>query len=239
MGIDAVSLLIAGLAALISIVAARYSRQQAQVARGQLKLAEIVRKEQNEPYVVVDIQPADQATQALMLVIENIGTTVARDVRIRFDPPLKTAREITLGKPIRDAKILTHGIPLLPPKRRIELWFDNIADLVEKSLPMIYEAIVDVVGPDGQPIEQMRYTIDLEVLRGVGHVSEKSMHHAVQELEKLNKKMSLITNPSGRSNADRPLSAATDLVLDDAASDHHSGSDSDREGWPSQKRAHR
>ncbi|MFD3699709.1 hypothetical protein ACFWUZ_26900 [Streptomyces sp. NPDC058646] len=62
------------------------AEQQVAVARQQLEHAEAVHREQNEPYVVVDIQPADSMSGVLVVVGENIGSTIARNVRISVDP---------------------------------------------------------------------------------------------------------------------------------------------------------
>ncbi|WP_406514021.1 hypothetical protein OG851_40445 [Streptomyces sp. NBC_00161] len=78
---------------MVAVIAAVVAVWQAAIARRsagrQLALAERIHREQNEPYVIVDIQP-DPDGGALLLVVENTGPTVARNVRISCDPPLES-----------------------------------------------------------------------------------------------------------------------------------------------------
>ncbi|QIQ06165.1 hypothetical protein [Streptomyces liangshanensis] len=74
---------------------ARIARQQLEQAerghREQLALSERVHREQSEPYVVVDITTNTPGSGMLVLIIENAGPTVARDVRVRFTPDLESS----------------------------------------------------------------------------------------------------------------------------------------------------
>jgi hypothetical protein len=80
-------------------------------------LAERVHREQNEPYVIVDIEPYMPGHPLMVLVIQNIGTTVARNVRISADRRLETTWcEESAGSLQR---VLTRPIPMLPPGRRL------------------------------------------------------------------------------------------------------------------------
>ncbi|CAL9672312.1 hypothetical protein SUDANB176_07492 (plasmid) [Streptomyces sp. enrichment culture] len=80
--------------AVVAVIAAVISAWQAHSARSsgqrRLELAERVHREQNEPYVIVDIQPYMPGHTLLVPVIENIGSTVARNVRVSSDRPLET-----------------------------------------------------------------------------------------------------------------------------------------------------
>ncbi|MFC7650378.1 hypothetical protein ACFQX6_66105 [Streptosporangium lutulentum] len=71
---------------------AEAAKEQVNIALRQLELSEKVRREQQEPYVVVDIQPNSSINKAFDLIIENVGPTVARNVKIAFDPLLSASR---------------------------------------------------------------------------------------------------------------------------------------------------
>ncbi|MFG2019533.1 hypothetical protein [Actinomadura geliboluensis] len=207
MSVELWALIVAGISTAVAIVAAAYAASQAHsaadsassavrsadaaneqvaVSRDQLALAKQIQREQNEPYVVVDIQPASWATEVLLLVIENIGPTVARNVKFSVDPPFETSYESRREAPLREANILTKGIPTLPPGRRIEILFDVGFELFKTDLPKVYEVTVEASGPFG-PVEPMRYIIDLEILLGYSLLGRKTVHQGVKELEKLRK----------------------------------------------------
>ncbi|TDB86851.1 hypothetical protein [Actinomadura sp. 7K534] len=89
------------------------------------------------------------------------------------------------------------GIPMLPPGRRIELFFDTGPDRKDCGLPSIYEVIVNCDGPFGA-VEPMKYTIDVDALIGAMHLNEKTVHDGVKTLEKLHRDMKSIAQKIDR-----------------------------------------
>ncbi|MER7049527.1 hypothetical protein [Streptomyces jumonjinensis] len=110
----------------------------------------------------MDIRPRIPGSSLLVLVVENIGQTPARDVRITVDPPLET----TLGaeRAAILARAVGRPIATLPPKRRLPFVMDVSHRLYNSDLPLVYEFRIEAVGPFG-PIEPLVYTVDLEALK--------------------------------------------------------------------------
>ncbi|MFF4874228.1 hypothetical protein [Streptomyces sp. NPDC000961] len=134
------------------------AQEQVVVARQQLEHAEKAHREQNEPYVIVDIQPAGGPRRGLLvLIIENIGSTVARNVRITADPPLESA----LGDEYttRLHRALERTFPMIPPGRRLEYTFDGPMRWENIELPTAYTFTVRCAGPFGQ-MEEQEYAVD-------------------------------------------------------------------------------
>jgi hypothetical protein len=71
--------------------------------------AKRLRRAQIRPFVVVDIAPG----WLLYVTVENIGTTLARNVRFEFTVPLESSR----ARPweVEKAPRLKDGVALLPP----------------------------------------------------------------------------------------------------------------------------
>ncbi|SEO01229.1 hypothetical protein [Actinacidiphila rubida] len=137
-----------------------YGHVQARSSVTAIAQADKAQREQNEPQVVVDIRPRHPTSPLLVLTVENIGPTVARDVGITFDPPLRSTnpeREETL------ARVVGRTIPSLPPKRCLMYMVDVSHTFFNAGLPTAYTATVNCTGPFG-PVEQARYVIDLAVL---------------------------------------------------------------------------
>lgn len=111
------------------------ARDQAEVAANQLALDRTAFTEAQQPYVVVDIRASDFISEALNLVVENVGPTVARNVRIRFDPPIQTSMDGDDREKLADALIFTQGIPHLPPGRKIEVLFDIGWQFFQRTCP--------------------------------------------------------------------------------------------------------
>lgn len=178
---------------------ARSAEESARAAERQIQLTEQIRREQAEPYVVVDIRPSDHVSHVFELVIENVGPTVARNVRIRFDPPLERVGEASRPHwtPIRESLLLTQGIPLMPPGRRMEWFIDTTHERFDSDLPMQYTATVDAEGPFG-PVETLTYKIDLAVYGGLNRLGVKNVHYGVKALEELVKATGRVSDALSR-----------------------------------------
>lgn len=139
-----------------------YSHRQTRAAARANALTEKAQREQAEPYVIVDIRPRVPGSSLFVLVIENIGPTIARDVRITVDPPLQTSRGEEKAQILNRA--VDRKIATLPPKRRISFVMDTGPGLFGSDLPKVYNFRVESSGPFG-PVEPLAYTVDLDVVR--------------------------------------------------------------------------
>ncbi|WP_407560415.1 hypothetical protein [Streptomyces sp. 184] len=188
MSMDQWSFLVAILALLVAAWAIKYARSQAKSAEAQLEVARRVHREQNEPYVIVDIRPDEPGSFALALVIENVGPTMARNVKINTTPSLTSS----LGEDVSLAlqRVLSQTIPMIPPGRRLVYLFD-IGKRFDSGLPMAFEFIVRSEGPMG-PVEELRYTVDLGVLSEalIGRRPTKGME---KHLDKIGKSLKEFT----------------------------------------------
>ncbi|WP_125527124.1 hypothetical protein [Streptomyces sp. WAC 05379] len=138
------------------------ANQQIDVARQQLAAAERAQREATEPYVVVDIRARSTGSQLLWLVIENVGPTLARDVRITVSPPLATTRGDEATAKLNAA--VSRVIPVIPPGRMFGYTMDvGSALFADPQLPRVYTVTVDAMGPRGA-VGTLTYVIDLNVL---------------------------------------------------------------------------
>ncbi|MFF0243956.1 hypothetical protein ACWEU6_05195 [Streptosporangium sandarakinum] len=162
-------------------------KDQLDVALRQLELEQQVRREQQEPYIVVDIQPSAFVSSVLLVVIENTGPTVARNVRIAFSPQIERFMDTDgFGRfVLAESHLFKNGIPAMPPGRRIELLFDLGYKRLNSDLPKEYTVTVDCEGPGGRPVETMIYKIDLRIYEGTEQLGVKNLHDGVKMLEKV------------------------------------------------------
>lgn len=145
-----------------AIWALRYSQRQADAAAQANALTAKAQREQVEPYVIVDIRPRVPGSSLFCLIIENIGPTVARDVQITVDPPLRTSRGAEKDEILNRA--VARKFSALPPKRRISFVVGGGPGLFGSDLPKVYSFRVESCGPFG-PVEPLAYTVDLNVMR--------------------------------------------------------------------------
>ncbi len=176
----------------VAIVTAWLVLGQLKAAGGQLAAAREAQdqarqaeKEMERPYVVASVQSSEAAAHLLDLVIENLGKTPAKNVRVRIDPPPLRGME-QAGLELANAKALTEPIPLIPPGRVIRIFFDDHRDRDGKDLPTSYVAYVAYRNSAGESWEE-EYVLDLDTLRGAMFVNVHGLHdlaRAVQSVDK-------------------------------------------------------
>ncbi len=152
----------------------------------QVKEARVLREEQNRPFVVVDVQ-SDPGSLVYLEVV-NMGTSLARDVRIKINPPLKSAIDIPVGK----LKMLNEGIATLAPGKKYRTFFDQGFRRNEDSdLPMNYVATVTYTDEKGKrPFKEMM-NLDLDLYMDMTEVTrhgEHEIHERLKEIREIFKK---------------------------------------------------
>ncbi|HEX9994988.1 MAG TPA: hypothetical protein VGB14_18830 [Acidimicrobiales bacterium] len=148
----------------------------------QVREARRAREEQARPFVVVDIQPSTVWWNVLNLVVENVGTTVAHDVRIHFTPAPASSRA---GYDLAHSSLLSDGIPTLPPRRRIEALFDVASERKDSGLPNRYDVEVRFRDYRRREQEPLRFVIDFSYLYGLQRIEKYGVHHAAKALREI------------------------------------------------------
>ena len=123
---DAVATLLSGLGILIGAVAAA-------VAIRQYGLNRRIRDEQARPYMVMSAEPGTSTT-IIDLVIKNIGSTPARELTIRVEPPFQRANEVP-GYPIMGTRMFSETLPIWPPGQERRIFFDPISSGPARGCP--------------------------------------------------------------------------------------------------------
>jgi hypothetical protein len=123
--------------ALVLIAAASFAWVQVKAARESTEA-------QMRPWVVVDLDALTRPP-LMFLYVENIGRTVARDVSITFDPPLRSTFDDDERK-FAELPLFSRLIPTLPPQKKIETLLDSAIQRLQTDLESSYEATVRYTG---------------------------------------------------------------------------------------------
>lgn len=149
----------------------------------QLRQAKRLREEQARPYVIVDVEFRGTGVS---IVVQNIGSTPAYDVRVTFDKPLQTT--MTRGKDLQDIAIFTRPIPMIAPGRTIQVPFDRMPDrLKRRDLPTEYVATVEYRDSRRWGTRE-EYPFDLATYEDT-LVPKKGLPEVARAVEELNKSL--------------------------------------------------
>lgn len=101
---------LATVAALLAVFQLRHSRR--------------THREQTRPYMVIWLAPGETSFMFSDLMLRNVGTTPAYDLRITFDPKLERARE-EADYPIAKSRLFSETIPMWAPGYEFRQFFDS------------------------------------------------------------------------------------------------------------------
>jgi hypothetical protein len=163
----------AGLQFAVLVTAAIVALRQVREARAQ-------REQQGRPFVVMTLEVATTVAQ---FKIENVGRTIARNVRFEFNPPIESSWDGEAGHvPIAQTNLLKHGIPTLPPGKPVEALFDQLPARLGREMPDDYEVTVSYEGPLGKTYSEPM-TIGYSHLKEVGRIHRADIHDVHKEIK--------------------------------------------------------
>lgn len=128
--------------------------------------------------MIVDFEPGF----LVYLTVENIGKTMARDVRIKFDKPLDST--LQGRREIDDSPLFREPIPALPPGKKIRVLFDTYEERVASELPLAYEVRIKYRGTSRNAKFDDLYKLDLGMYLGSA-LPSKGIPELVGEVEKI------------------------------------------------------
>ena len=168
-------------------VAAWFTRHQLALARDQLREAQTLREEQTRPFVVVDFHVSGTVID---LTVENLGTTLARDVRICFDEAPVSTFEPPHGK----LSFFQEPIPSFPPRKKLSTLFDFFPDRIKSGFPLAYRGRVTYRDERGTRFDD-EFVLDLGHYVDLTHIRRADDIHDV--LEGIRKELAKWTSSGG------------------------------------------
>jgi len=158
-----------------------YVRRSAKASREQTKQQKQAAKDAAQPMLWVDIRGDDGQGQALVLLLGNCGPSVARNVKVVFDP----APPATLdNKPILE--ILKQGIASVPPSRTMQWALGAAYNTDDWDAHKAYRVRIEAEGPFGA-IEPLEYVISVDDLHGLRAAPPGNLDAVAAELREMTK----------------------------------------------------
>lgn len=150
-------------AALIALVALFFAWKQARNATAQTELQQRIREESAQPYVWADFRVDPRSGEMLQFVVKNEGPTVARDVKLHFEPPLKADWMLNPQEEHGPAK-QGNRFSSIPPGREM-VWHLASAFTFEGSTDVKkFTLTVSGTGPYG-PMDDLTYILNIDDYR--------------------------------------------------------------------------
>ena len=135
-----------------------------------------LRREQFRPWVVVSFHFRSIIAFAS---IQNVGRTAARNVRIRFDPPIASTLDLVDG----EVAMLREPIPQLAPGEERLLLLDRVPDRLKSALPRSHDVHVEYADHNNRRLPADAFVLDFNLLDGA-RLPDKGMNDLVEEVPK-------------------------------------------------------
>ena len=119
----------------------------------------------------------------IYLVVKNIGKSVAKNVKLSFEPPLEsTIKEIDIA----NISLIKDGLGSMPPGYEIRTVYDGTISYAEReNSPSSYEVRISYFGGLHTDERSYELKLDLNVFKDLSYTIDKGLPHLVQEVEKL------------------------------------------------------
>lgn len=162
------------------------AQKQVSAAREQTRQAGELERERSRAYVVVFAEPSLISTELLEVVIANMGTTGAHDVRVRVDPPLVRAPDNEGEAP--ELVGLPEVLPFLAPGQRWStLWDSSVVHDGDSESPHM----VSITYRDIFDLEHSATTVlDWSMFDQRLYTNVYGVHHAAKALRAMEKTLS-------------------------------------------------
>jgi hypothetical protein len=157
------------------------AEDQARAVEEQTQLQRDLAKVAAEPRLWVDIRGDDGMGRALVLLLGNSGPSLARNVKVTFDPAPPSTLDI---KPI--IEILERGIASVSPGRTMEWVLGAAHNTVDWDALNEYKVRIEAEGPFG-PIEPVEYVIIVSDLKGSHSTPGDNLHAVALQLYEITK----------------------------------------------------
>jgi hypothetical protein len=119
------------------------------------------------------------------IAIKNIGKGIAREIKIRFDPDLRTSKDFDPMK----MSIVENGMDSLIPDQEIVAFLDLTFDYFKLDLPVRYRATIDFSGGINNKRYMNHCAIDFQAYKGLKETPLQTVHELVKAVEAIEKKI--------------------------------------------------
>jgi len=177
----ALGVVVSTLSLIVASFSLIFARRSVRASRELIKQQKQAAKEAAQPMLWVDIRGEDGQGEALVLLLGNSGPSIARNVRVRFDPapPVTQAIEPILA-------ILKQGIASLPPGRTMQWVLGAADDRVNSDTDIAYRVRIEGEGPFGR-LEPLEYVLSINDLDASRAAPPANLHAVAVELHEMTK----------------------------------------------------
>ncbi|GAB3621801.1 hypothetical protein GCM10027417_30630 [Glutamicibacter endophyticus] len=134
------------------------AKEQVALAKRQTETQEQLYRDQQQPYIWVDFRLDPASYWLVDLVMKNEGPTVATNVRVEIEPPIKRSENLD-DWGLSDLPGFKDGFASFPPGRELRWSLGSHVDIFDEKSFTRHTITIRCDGPFG-PVEPLSYVLD-------------------------------------------------------------------------------
>jgi hypothetical protein len=155
----------------------RSARRAVKVAQDTLAEMKVAREAQEAASIVVLFDVSNDFR--IHLLIKNVGRSIARDVQLQFDPPLKST--LAEDDPIWGTTVIRS----LAPGSELRSFIDLTHNFFQRKMPLVYQVSVGFNSVGSGRRFSTEQTLDLSPYEHITVISEKTIGDVFRKFEEL------------------------------------------------------
>lgn len=162
---------------------------------------ERLRAAATEPALEVTYRSNDEAMSLLDIVIKNIGSGPAYDIRFEFTADTSSPGAEALLKPLRELKSFQSGLNVLLPGQEFSSFWTDIREQFDSKVKTVVSVSTTCKSANGDEYGRT-HTIDLSELQGVARLGTPPLLAISRSLKKVQDDLHKLVNGSQRIRVD-------------------------------------
>lgn len=159
------------------------TKRSMQISNDMLTEMRAARNQEIAPYVIAYIDLPYGNDWVMYFVVKNTGKTVAKDIKLTFEPPLMTG----FGDNVRefDVSLIKNGISSLAPGQEIRTPLDVLPNYKKDEMPTVYKVQVSYSGGLQSDKTISEQVIDLSMFNDLTVLQKKGEEDLIKAAEGL------------------------------------------------------
>ncbi|MBI2101854.1 hypothetical protein HYT53_04565 [Candidatus Woesearchaeota archaeon] len=148
-----------------------------------------MRESQRVPNISIIIQPREEWINFIDMVIRNIGTGPAYDIKFEISKNL----ELKKGHLLSDKNFIKNGIKYLAPNQKLQFFLTSLAENPQEKFKSSFDIKVDYKDKDDNDYKE-KFTIDFSELIGLQQLGDPPLHTIAKGIDSIKHDISLLTS---------------------------------------------
>lgn len=174
-----------------------------------------MRESQTEPNISITIQPREEWISLIDMIIQNIGSGPAYNVKFEINPDFEYAK----GKMLSELSLIKKGLEYFAPNQKYRFFLTSMVENYEEKIKNPFEVKVTYENIVGKTYEG-KYLVNFSTLVGLRQLGEPSLYKISKNIERIQRDINHLSTGFSRMEVvvytKKDIEEETKLLLEQA-----------------------